>query len=154
MTEVLTTLATGCRPSIPSGPIVNDSLQCAGQPVRCFQQPQGRLDLLGRRGARHARKQTGFAPYSGLCQATPRAKCAEFRQVTAVVTSDPVEIQTSVPLVGPGSVALMANDEVIVSGVVGVSGVNGRWKVSPLDSSGMRFRSRAFMVSGARPRLP
>jgi hypothetical protein len=43
----------------------------------------------------------------------------------------------------------MANDEVIVSGVVGVSGANGRWKVSPLDSSGMRFSLQGAHPGGA-----
>jgi hypothetical protein len=140
MTEVLNYAAGGLPSIYTIGPIVADGLQCAGHQFDASNNLKDGWTCL----AAVARDKMGnkqvSRPIRVCVVATPTSKeCPEFRRVTAVVTSDPVEIQTSVPLVGPGSVALMANDEVIVSGVVGVSGVNGRWRVSPLDSSGMRF---------------
>jgi hypothetical protein len=77
--------------------------------------------------------------------------CPDFKPLSGIVFSDPVEIQTAVPLVGPGGAALQANDEVIVSGVVGIRATvaNGRWPVTPLDSSGMRFSLQGAHPKGA-----
>jgi hypothetical protein len=140
MTEVLS-YAGGGLPSIYAlGPIVGDGLQCAGRQFdasnnlkdgwACLAAPAS--DKLGNRQVSR--------PIRICVMATPSSKeCPEFRQLTAVVLSDPVEIQTSLPLVGQGGAALQANDEVVVSGVAGTFGVNGRWKVNLLDGSGMRF---------------
>ncbi len=140
MTEVLNYSGGGLPSIYTIGPIVNDSLQCAGHQFDASNNLKDGWTCLAAVARDTLGNKQVSRPIRACVMATPTSKvCPEFRQVTAVVTSDPVEIQTSVPLVGPGSVALMANDEVIVSGVVGVSGINGRWKVSPLDSSGMRF---------------
>ncbi|HJX66537.1 MAG TPA: hypothetical protein VJ860_21585 [Polyangia bacterium] len=140
MTEVLN-YAGGGLPSIYTiGPIVNDSLQCAGHQFDASNNLKDGWTCLAAVARDVLGNKQVSRPIRACVMATPSSKeCPEFRPLTAIVTSDPVEIQTSVPLVGPGGVALKANDEVIVSGVVGVSGVNGRWKVDPLDTSGVRF---------------
>ena len=50
--------------------------------------------------------------------------------------------------------ALQANDEVVVSAVVGVSGINRRWKVTPLDGSGMRFSLQGAHGAGGAASIP
>ena len=140
MTEVLNYSAGGLPSIYTIGPIVSDGLQCAGHQFDASNNlKDGWACLAAVASDKMGNKQVS-RPIRICVIATPSSKeCPEFRPLTAIVTSDPLEIQTSVPLVGPGGAALQANDEVVVSGVIGVSGVNGRWKVNPLDSSGMRF---------------
>ncbi len=149
MTYVLSYSAAKLSSIYTIGPIVNDGLQCAGHQ---FDAGANNLkdgwaclavvasDTLGNKQVSRPIRicVTVNAPAS--------TSCPDFKPVTAVVLSDPVEIDTSVPLVGPGGAALQANDEVVVSAVLGVSGINQRWKVTPLDASGMRFS-----LQGAHP---
>jgi hypothetical protein len=140
MTEVLNYSGGGLPSIYTIGPIVSDSLQCAGHQFDASNNLKDGWTCLAAVARDVLGNKQVSRPIRACVMATPSSKeCPEFRPLTAIVTSDPVEIQTSVPLVGPGGVAIKANDEVIVSGVVGVSGVNGRWKVDPLDTSGMRF---------------
>ena len=139
MTEVLSYSAN--LPSIYTvGPIVADGVQCAGRQFDASNNLKDGWACL----AAVARDTLGNKQVSRpirICVMATLAStaCSDFKTVTAVVLSNPVEIDTSVALVGPGGVTLQTNDEVIVSAVTGVSGINGRWKVTPLDASGMRF---------------
>ena len=140
MTEVLNYSAGGLPSIYTIGPIVADGLQCAGHQFDASNNLKDGWTCLAVVASDKLGNKQVSRPIRICVMATPSSKeCPEFSPVTAIVTSDPIEIQTSVPLVGTGGVALKANDEVIVSSVVGVSGVNGRWKVVPLDASGMRF---------------
>jgi len=141
MTEVLNYSANGLPSIYTIGPIVADGLQCAGHQFDSSNNLKdgwaclavAAQDILGNKQVSR--------PIRICVVATPGSTaCSDFKSVTGVVlSSNSVEIDTAVPLVGPGGAALQANDEVIVSGLVGVSGVNGRWPVTPLDSSGLRF---------------
>jgi hypothetical protein len=42
----------------------------------------------------------------------------------------------------------------VVSAVVGVSGINRRWKVTPLDGSGMRFSLQGAHGAGGAASIP
>jgi hypothetical protein len=134
------------------GPIVSDGLQCAGHQ---FDAGANNLkdgwaclavvasDTLGNKQVSRPIR---------ICvavNAPASTSCPDFKPVTAVVLSDPVEIDTSAPLVGPGGAALQADDEVVVSAVLGVSGINQRWKVTPLDASGMRFSLQGAHGTGS-----
>jgi hypothetical protein len=148
MTEVLSYSAN--LPSIYTvGPIVADGVQCAGRQFDASNNLKDGWACL----AAVARDTLGNKQVSRpirICVMATLAStaCSDFKTVTAVVLSNPVEIDTSVALVGPGGVALQANDEVIVSAVSGVSGINGRWKVTPLDASGMRFSLQGAKGTG------
>jgi hypothetical protein len=139
MTEVLSYSAN--LPSIYTvGPIVADGVQCAGRQFDSSNNLKDGWACLAATAKDTLGNKQVSRPIRICVMATlASTACSDFRTVTAVVLSNPVEIDTSVALVGPGGVALKANDEVIVSAVIGVSGVNGRWKVTPLDASGMRF---------------
>jgi hypothetical protein len=139
MTDVLN--YSGNLPSIYTiGPIVADGLQCAGRQFDASNNLKDGWACLAVTASDTLGNKQVSRPIRICVVANPSSTaCPDFKAVTAVVSSDPLEIDTSVPLVGRGGVALQANDEVIVSGLVAFSGVNGRWKVSPLDSSGMRF---------------
>ena len=139
MTEVLS--YSGNLPSIYTiGPIVASNPQCAGRQFDASNNLKDGWACLAAVAKDTLGNKQVSRPIRICVMATLASKaCSEFKLVTAVVLSDPVEIQTSLPLTGPSGAALKANYEVIVSGVVGVSGVNGRWKITPLDDSGMRF---------------
>jgi hypothetical protein len=139
MTEVLSYVTS--LPSVYTiGPIVNDGLQCAGHQFDASNNLKDGWACLAATASDTLGNKQVSRPIRICVVATPLSTaCSDFKPVTGVVLSDPVEIDTSAPLVGPGGVALQANDEVVVSAVVGVSGINRRWKVTPLDDSGMRF---------------
>ena len=139
MTEVLSYSVN--LPSIYTiGPIVADGLQCAGRQFDASNNlKDGWACLAATANDTLGNKQVSRPIRICVAATLASTACSDFKSLTAVVLSNPLEIDTSVPLVGPGGVALQANDEVIISALVEVSGVNGRWKVNPLDGSGMRF---------------
>jgi hypothetical protein len=139
MTDVLS--YAGKLPSIYTiGPIVGDGLQCAGRQFDASNNLKDGWACLAAVASDTLGNKQVSRPIRICVMATLSSKaCSDFKPLAGVVLSDPVEIQTSAPLVGPGGAALQENDEVIVSGSVAVTGVNGRWKVNPLDSSGTRF---------------
>ncbi len=139
MTDVLS--YAGNLPSIYTiGPIVNDGLQCAGRQFDASNNLKDGWACLAAVATDTLGNKQVSRPIRICVMATLLSTaCSDYKSVTAAVLSDPVEIRTSSPLLGPGGAALQANDEVIVSGVRPVTGVNGRWKVNPLDSSGTSF---------------
>jgi hypothetical protein len=140
MTEVLSYVTT--LPSIYTiGPIVSDGLECAGHQFDASNNLKDGWACLAATAADSLGNKQVSRPIRVCVVATlSSTACSDFKPLTGIVLSNPVEIQTSVPLVvGAGATALLPNDEVIVSGVVGVSGINRRWKVTPLDSTGKRF---------------
>jgi hypothetical protein len=150
MTEVLS--YAGSLPSVYTiGPIVpSDRLQCAGRQFDATNNlKDGWACLAATASDTLGNKQVSRPIRVCVWVNSPASTaCPDFKPLTAVVLSDPAEIDTSAPLVGPGGAALQANDEVVVSGVVGVSGINRRWKVTPLDSSGMRFSLQGAHSAG------
>ena len=139
MTEVLN--YAGALPSIYTiGPIVSDGLACAGRQFDASNHlKDGWTCLAAAASDKLGNKQVSRPIRVCVVATLASTACSEFQPVTAVVLSDPVEIQTSAALVGPGGAALQANDEVVISRVAGVGAINGRWKVTPLDGSGKRF---------------
>lgn len=149
MTDVLSYAAGGLPSIYTIGPIVSDGLQCAGRQFDASNNLKDGWACLAVAAADKLGNSQVSRPIRICVMATlSSTACSDFKAVMAIVASDPVEIQTSVPLVGPGGVALQANDEVIVSGVLVSTGVNGRWKVTPLDSSGMRFSLQGVHSTG------
>ena len=146
MTEVLSYVTS--LPSIYTiGPIVADGLQCAGRQFDASNNLKDGWACLTAVAADTLGNKQVSRPIRICVMATPLSTaCSDFKALTAVVLSDPIEIDTSAPLVGPGAAALQANDEVIISDLIVVPGLNGRWKVNPLDTSGMRFS-----LQGAHP---
>jgi hypothetical protein len=138
MTEVL-----GYAGNLPSvytiGPIVGDGLQCAGRQFDASNNLKDgwaclavvASDTLGNKQVSRPIRICVVATLSSTA-------CSDFKPLAGIVLSDPVEIQTSDPLV-VGTTALAENDEVIVSGVLGLGGLNRRWKVKPLDDTGTHF---------------
>jgi hypothetical protein len=154
MTEVLSYVSI--LPSVYTiGPIVNDGLQCAGHQFDASNNLKDGWACLAATASDTLGNKQVSRPIRICVMATlSSTACAEFKSVAAVVLSDPVEIDTSVPLVGTGGAALQANDEVVVSAVVGVSGINRRWKVTPLDDSGMRFSLQGAHGAGGAASIP
>ncbi len=151
MTYVLSYSAQNLSSIYTIGPIVNDGLACAGHQFDASNNLKDGWACLAVVASDTLGNKQVSRPIR-VCvavNAPASTSCPDFKPVTAVVLSDPVEIDTSVPLVGPGSAALQANDEVVVSAVVGVSGINQRWKVTPLDGSGMRFSLQGAHGTGA-----
>jgi hypothetical protein len=148
MTEVLSYSAN--LPSIYTvGPIVADGVQCAGRQFDASNNLKDGWACLAATARDTLGNKQVSRPIRICVTATlSSSACSDFKTVTSVVLSDPIEIDTSVPLVGPGGAALQANDEVIVSAIVGGSGINGRWKVTPLDASGMRFSLQGAKTAG------
>ena len=132
------------------GPIVGNGLECAGHQFDASNNlKDGWACLAVTASDKRGNKQVSRPIRICVVATKPSTACSEFKPLTGIVFSDPVEIQTAVPLVGPGGAALQPNDEVIVSGVVGIRATvaNGRWPVTPLDSSGTRFS-----LQGAHPK--
>ena len=155
MTEVLNYSAGGLPSIYTIGPIVNDGLQCAGHQFDASNNLKDGWACLAATASDTLGNKQVSRPIRICVVATPLSTaCSDFKPVTGVVLSDPVEIDTSAPLVGPGGVALQANDEVVVSAVVGVSGINRRWKVTPLDGSGMRFSLQGAHGAGGAASIP
>jgi hypothetical protein len=135
------------------GPIVGNGLACAGHQFDASNHVKDGWACLavtasdGRGNKQVSRPIRICVAY----QSSASTACPDFKPLSGIVFSDPVEIQTAVPLVGPGGAALQANDEVIVSGVVGIRATvaNGRWPVTPLDSSGTRFSLQGAHPKGA-----
>jgi hypothetical protein len=154
MTEVLSYVSS--LPSVYTiGPIVNDGLQCAGHQFDASNNLKDGWACLAATASDTLGNKQVSRPIRICVVATPLSTaCSDFKPVTGVVLSDPVEIDTSAPLVGLGGVALQANDEVVVSAVVGVSGINRRWKVTPLDGSGMRFSLQGAHGAGGAASIP
>jgi hypothetical protein len=148
MTEVLSYSAN--LPSIYTvGPIVADGVQCAGRQFDASNNLKDGWACLAAVAQDTLGNKQVSRPIRVCVMATlASTACSDYKTVTAVVLSNPVEIDTSAPLVGPGGATLQANDEVIISAVVGVAGVNGRWNVTPLDSSGMRFSLQGAKTAG------
>ena len=148
MTEVLS-YSTNLPSIYTIGPIVSDGMQCAGRQFDASNNLKDGWACLAARARDTLGNMQVSRPIRVCVVVTPSSTaCSDFKSITAVVLSNPLEIDTSVPLVGPGGVALQANDEVIVSGVVVVPGINGRWKVTPLDGSGMRFSLQGAKGAG------
>ena len=155
MLEVLNYSANALPSIYTIGPIVGDGLQCAGHQFDATNNlKDGWACLAAVASDRLGNKQVS-RPIRICVVATPLSTaCSDYRLVTGVVLSDPIEISTSVALTGPGGAALQASDEVIVSGVIGASAVNGRWKVNPLDDSGMRFSLQGSHGAGGAASIP
>ena len=148
MTEVIS-YSTNLPAIYTIGPIVGDGLQCAGRQFDASNNLKDGWACLAARATDTLGNMQVSRPIRVCVVVTPSSTaCSDLKSITAVVLSNPLEIDTSVPLVGPGGVALQANDEVIVSGVVVVPGINGRWKVTPLDGSGMRFSLQGAKGTG------
>jgi hypothetical protein len=134
------------------GPIVGNRLECAGHQFDASNNlKDGWACLAVTASDKQGNKQVSRPIRICVVATLSSTVCPDFKPLSGIVFSDPVEIQTAVPLVGPGGAALQANDEVIVSGVVGIRATvaNGRWPVTPLDSSGMRFSLQGAHPKGA-----
>jgi hypothetical protein len=128
------------------GPVVANDLECAGHQFDASNNlKDGWACLAGVANDTLGNRQVSRPLRICVMATLSSTACSDFKSLAGIVLSDPIEIQTSVPLV-VGTTPLVANDEVIVSGVLGVSGINSRWKVTPLDSSGKRFA-----LQGAKP---
>ena len=131
------------------GPIVGDGLECAGRQFDASNNlKDGWVCLAVTASDKQGNRQVSRPIRICVVATQSSTACSEFKPLSGIVFSDPIEIQTAVPLVGPGGAALQTNDEVIVSDVIGIraTGVNGRWRVTPLDGTGTRFS-----LQGARP---
>jgi len=100
MTEVLSYSAN--LPSIYTvGPIAADGVQCAGRQFDA-QQSQGRWACLAAVARDTLGNKQVSRPIRICVMPLASTACSDFKTVTAVVLSNPVEIDTSVALVGPG----------------------------------------------------
>jgi hypothetical protein len=135
------------RNDLPSiytlGPVMDDDMQCAGRPFDASNNLKNGWACLAVKATDKLGNMQVSPPLRACVLATPSTTdCTEFRTISRLVSSDPLEIQTSTPLLGLGGVALKAGDEVIVSGVLADPSANGRWPVDPLDTTGTRFALR------------
>ena len=140
------TIAMSYSANLPSiytlGPVVGDKLQCAGRQFDASNNLKNGWACLAVKAADKLGNVQVSRPIRVCVMATPSTTdCTEFKPLVRVIPSDPLEIRTSAPLLGPGG-PLQAGDEVAVSGVLSLAEVNRVWKVDPLDTTGTRFALR------------
>jgi len=125
------------------GPVVADGLQCAGRQFDSSNNLKNGWACLAVRAADTLGNMQVSRPIRACIMATPSSTdCTEFKTLARVMAFDPLQIQTSAPLLGPGGAPLAAGDGVIVAGVSSEPGANGHWKVDPVDATGTRFALR------------